>query len=154
MEVKVKCKEDKITGDYQMQKTDLDDTRRKGYKHMNEILRVQCDKCGNIFLMTPDDIKIDVCEINNQKFQVMYFSCGDCGKVSIIAIKDFECIKLTAEIRELSQRLAQLKDERKIKDLKQRRIKKQTRLGNRIERLKYKFDGEFESSNNKLIYHE
>ena len=121
---------------------------------MNKILRVQCDKCENIFLMTPDNIKLDVCEINNQKFQVMYFSCNNCGKVSIIAIKDFECIKLTDEIEELSKRLEHLKDKRKIKELKQRRIKKQTRLGNRIERLNSTFDGEFEISNNKLIYHE
>lgn len=124
---------------------------------MNNILKVQCDKCNKDFLITSDNIKVGICEINERKFQVMYFSCSNCGEITKFVIKDFECIKLTDEIQDLNdriQRLEKINDKKKIKELKRRRFKKQMRLGVRIEKLNDKFTGEFEISNEKLIYHE
>lgn len=122
----------------------------------SKMIQVKCDKCGTLFVMTSDNIKVQLCEIKEQKFQVMYFACPDCSAVSKVAIKDGDCVRLTKEIAGFEERIAKVSksDKRKAKMLTERLTKKRIRLGNRIDRLNNKFNGEFELSNGNLIYHE
>lgn len=118
------------------------------------LVQVECDDCKYNFVMTSDRIQTEMCEIKNEKYSVMFFVCPNCSKVSVIAIKDSNCIRLTNEISDLQFRISKLLkiDKSKAEQLKIIKMNKQIKLGRKIDRFNKLFDGEFEFSNNKLSY--